>query len=140
MPPTATETLTSPTELAKWALRTSTTTTDSSAPATAVEADKEEVYKYEHLLPVFDINEKYPPLEPFEHVDPGHRALSHENPLSFLHSRQAKTSELTPAVGTEIQGVNLLELNNDERDQLALLVARRGVVVLKDQEQVGIIM
>lgn len=138
MPPTATETLTSPAEIAKWALRTSTAATESSVPITTADVDKEEVYKYAHLLPVFDPNEKYPPLEPFEHVDPGHRALSHENPLSFLHSRQAKTSELTPAIGTEIQGVNLLDLSNDERDQLALLVARRGVVVFKDQEQVGV--
>lgn len=140
MPPTATETLASPAEIAKLAFRSSgateTETPSSSTGTIKVETPAEEAYKYTHLLPVFDPSEKYPPLELFEHTDPGHRALTHENPRSFLLDRQAKTAEVTPAIGTEIHGVNLLELNNNERDQLALLVAQRGVVVLRDQEQV----
>ena len=38
------------------------------------ESKKEEEYKYAHLLPVFDKDEHFPPLTPFEHVDPGFRA------------------------------------------------------------------
>ena len=45
--------------------------------------NKEEPYRYAHLLPVF-VHDHYPPLEPFQHVDPGFRALEHPNPRSFL--------------------------------------------------------
>lgn len=77
-------------------------------------------YRYEALLPVFN-SVRYPPLEPFQHVDPGFRALEHPNPRSFLDNATS-LDELTPHLGTEIRGVNLVNLTNDERDQLALEV------------------
>lgn len=81
---------------------------------------QQEPYRYAHLLPVFS-TETYPPLEPFDHVDPGFRALSHPNPRSFL-SRATSVHDLTPNLGTEIRGVNLATLSSDERDQIALEV------------------
>ncbi|KAI5124407.1 hypothetical protein M0805_008291 [Coniferiporia weirii] len=95
-------------------------------------AQSDEPYRYAALLPVFS-NERYPPLEPFEHIDPGHRALSHPNPRSFLDSATS-VHELTPYLGTEVHGVNLATLTSDERDQVALEVARRGLVVFRGQE------
>lgn len=80
----------------------------------------EENYKYAHLLPVFS-DKKYPPLEPFEHVDPGHRALSHPDPRSFLKNA-TRITDIQPVLGTEIVGVNLTDLDSDGRDQLALFV------------------
>lgn len=80
----------------------------------------EEPYRYAALLPVFN-NDRYPPLEPFDHVDPGSRALNHPNPRSFLDGA-TKIDELTPSLGTEVHGVSLANLNSDERDQLALEV------------------
>ncbi|KAL5534660.1 hypothetical protein ACEPAG_1124 [Sanghuangporus baumii] len=97
------------------------------------EAKPEETYKYAQLLPVFP-KELFPPLEPFEHVDPGHRALTHPNPRSFLDNATS-VIELTPNLGTEVYGVNLAKLTSDERDQVALEVARRGLVVFRDQEE-----
>ncbi|KAG5651559.1 hypothetical protein H0H81_008237 [Sphagnurus paluster] len=76
-----------------------------------------EPYRYAHLLPHFS-PDHHPPLTPFEHVDPGHRALSHPRPRSFLNN--ATVVELTPNLGNEVHGVNLAELNDDARDQLAL--------------------
>jgi sulfonate dioxygenase len=90
----------------------------------------EEPYKYAHLMPVYS-KDKYPPLEPFEHVDAGSRALTHANPRSFLDA--AKVVELTPEFGSDVRGVNLAELTPDQKDELALEVARRGVVVFRDQ-------
>ena len=88
------------------------------------EGDKKEgEYKYAHLLPVFPKDEHYPPLTPFEHVDPGLRALSHPNPRSFLDNATS-VIEITPRLGTEVRGVNLATLDNDGRDQLALEVRR----------------
>ena len=81
---------------------------------------REEPYRYAHLLPTFN-SQRYPPLEPYEHVDPGHRALTHPDPRSFLHSASSVT-EVTPNLGTEVRGVNLAALTNDERDQVALEV------------------
>lgn len=66
-------------------------------------------YTYKHLLPTFDHSVKYPPLEPFEHVDPGHAALSDPTPRSFLAG--AKESHLTPKFGSEIEGVQLSKLD-----------------------------
>ncbi|THH04750.1 hypothetical protein EW145_g5291 [Phellinidium pouzarii] len=92
---------------------------------TPEETDKseqpEEPYRYAALLPVFS-NDRYPPLEPFQHVDPGHRALAHPNPRSFLDSATSVV-ELTPNLGTEVHGLNLASLTSDERDQVALEVA-----------------
>ncbi|KAH8120612.1 TauD-domain-containing protein [Phellopilus nigrolimitatus] len=91
-----------------------------------------EPYRYTSLLPVFS-KDRYPPLEPFEHVDPGHRALTHSNPRSFLDSASS-IDDLTPYLGTEIHGVNLAALTHDERDQVALEVAGRGLVVFRGQQ------
>lgn len=79
-------------------------------------------YKYTHLVPAFPKDEHYPPLTPFEHVDPGHRALTHPNPRSFLDG--AKVIQLTPPIGEEVRGVNLATLTDDEKDQLALEVRK----------------
>ena len=85
-------------------------------------AQDQEPYRYAALLPVFN-NVRYPPLEPFEHVDPGFRALQHPNPRSFLDNA-TNTFHLTPYLGTEVHGVSLANLTNDERDQLALEASR----------------
>ena len=79
-----------------------------------------EDYKYTHLLPVFPKEEHYPPLTPFEHVDPGHRALKHPNPRSFLAN--AKVTQLTPPIGEEVRGVSLATLTDAQKDELALEV------------------
>ncbi|KAJ7596748.1 hypothetical protein C8J56DRAFT_1011395 [Mycena floridula] len=94
--------------------------------------ETEPEYEYSHLLPYFS-QDHYPPLTPFEHVDPGLRALKHANPRAFLESASS-VIELTPKLGSEIRGIQLVNLDSDGRDQLALEVARRGLVVFRDQK------
>ncbi len=77
-------------------------------------------YRYAHLLPHFSPT-TYPPLTPFEHTDPGLRALAHSNPRSLLDAATG-TIELTPNLGTEVYGISLARLDSDSRDQLALEV------------------
>lgn len=89
-----------------------------STTVTQIVQKEEEPYSYEHLKPLF-LKDTYPPLEPFDHVDPGHRALKHANPRSFL-ANATKVVDLTPVLGTEVEGVNLVQLDSDGRDQLAL--------------------
>jgi sulfonate dioxygenase len=100
--------------------------------ATTSAEQEPSLYRYSHLLPSFDPNEYYPPLDAFEHTDPGFRALSHKDSRSFLAN--GVTNDLTPWFGTEISNVDLLSLNEEGRDQLALETARRGVLVFRDQE------
>ena len=91
-------------------------------PQSETEKKQEEPYKYTEFLPVFPKDEHYPPLTPFEHVDPGHRALTHPNPRAFLDNATS-VIEITPRLGTEVRGVNLAQLDSDGRDQLALEVS-----------------
>nr|GAT43652.1 predicted protein [Mycena chlorophos] len=89
-------------------------------------------YRYANYLPHFS-QDRYPPLEPFEHIDPGLRALAHPNPRAFLDNATSVV-ELTPRLGTEVRGVNLAELDADALDELALETARRGLLVFRDQQ------
>lgn len=43
-------------------------------------------------------------------------------------------TRLTPRIGTEIRGLQLSGLSDVQKDELALLVAERGVVVFRDQD------
>ncbi|KAJ3795644.1 TauD-domain-containing protein [Lentinula aff. detonsa] len=93
-----------------------------------------ESYPYSELLPkVFpkaqNIGE---PLEDFVHIDPGMRALSHPDP-STVASGSEKLEHFCPTIGTEVEGVNLAKLAPEERDELALEVARRKVMVFRGQ-------
>lgn len=91
-------------------------------------------YKYKRFLPEWTTSFKLPPLEPFEHVDPDHKALSDAEPLSFLEG--ATVRHLTPDFGSEIlSGADLTKLDSRERSQLALFVAQRGVVVFRQQQK-----
>ncbi|CAE6470834.1 unnamed protein product [Rhizoctonia solani] len=91
-------------------------------------------YPFEHLLPVFDQSEFYPPLKPFEHTDPGARAaaLPESEQRAFLKNA-TRVRNLTPGIGTEVTGIDLTSLDGPARDQLALEVARRGVIAFRDQ-------
>ena len=89
-------------------------------------------YKYARFLPHYDPNFKLPPLEPFEHIDPGHAALNDPNPRSFLDS--AKVQNITPKFGSEVSGIQLSQLDSHGKSQLALYVAQRGVVIFRDQD------
>lgn len=77
-------------------------------------------YPYARFLPSYDQNYKLPPLEPFEHVDPGHAALSDKEPRSFLKGSQV--TNLTPRFGTELSGVQLSSLG--EREKRCVVVSR----------------
>ena len=94
-------------------------------------------YRYSHLLPDFSdktLQEHFPPLTPFTHVDPAARALAQGgDPLKYLSSATS-VKDLTPHLGVEVNGVDLTVLDNHGRDQLALHTARRGLLVFRDQE------
>ncbi|KAI8621151.1 hypothetical protein BC830DRAFT_1058486 [Chytriomyces sp. MP71] len=77
-------------------------------------------------------DQKYPPLEPIEYIDVALQADPEK--AAIFNIPGATFKKLEPAIGTEIEGVQLNQLNKQQRRDLALLVAERGVVFLKAQE------
>ncbi|GAA5809523.1 hypothetical protein MFLAVUS_002932 [Mucor flavus] len=51
-----------------------------------------------------------------------------------LFDNAEKIFDLTPNIGTEVHGLQLSALNDTQKDDLALLVAERGVVFFRDQD------
>jgi sulfonate dioxygenase len=88
-------------------------------------------YKYASYLPHYT-PEKQPALEEFQHEDVGLRADPEKK--SLLNAPGSSFEEITPAIGTEVRGLQLSALTNKQRDELALLAAERGVLVFKDQD------
>lgn len=90
--------------------------------------------KYAAYLPVYDITTRFPPTEPFDFEDRGHYADPTKSNLLPENTPDLKVTKLTPRVGTEITGLQLSRLTPAQKDDLALLIAERGVVVFRDQD------
>ncbi|KAF2222223.1 alpha-ketoglutarate-dependent taurine dioxygenase [Elsinoe ampelina] len=69
--------------------------------------------------------------EPWPHDDAGARA---DKSKSALLSAATSVTDLTKHIGTEIAGLQLKDLTNKQRDELALLIAERSVVFFRDQD------
>ncbi|KAF8313571.1 TauD-domain-containing protein [Clavulina sp. PMI_390] len=91
------------------------------------ENDSYEHAKYKPVWPKVD----WEPLTEFTHVDVGLRA---DPEKKSLFSAASKVDHLTPAIGTKLEGLDLRHLTDAQKDELALLVAERTVVVFDDQE------
>lgn len=90
--------------------------------------------KYAAYLPVYDNTTKFPPTEIFEHQDRGYNADPAKPNLLPKGESSVKATKLTPRVGTEITGLQLSQLSDAQKDELALLIAERGVVVFRNQD------
>ena len=90
--------------------------------------------KYAAYLPVYDTTSKFPPTEVFEFDDRGHHADPNKANLLSGNNPDLKVTKLTPRIGTEITGLQLSQLTSAQKDDLALLIAERGVVVFRDQD------
>ncbi|TLD09774.1 hypothetical protein PspLS_11612 [Pyricularia sp. CBS 133598] len=66
-----------------------------------------------------------------EHVEPALRA---DKSKKALLGAATKVTDLTTYIGTEIEGLQLKDLTDQQRDELALLVAERSVVFFRDQD------
>lgn len=72
--------------------------------------------------------------EPWEHIDAGARAAKTNPSKSSLLDAATKVTHLTSHIGTEIEGLQLKDLTDAQRDELALLIAERSVVFFRDQD------
>lgn len=69
--------------------------------------------------------------EHWDHDDPGKRA---DPGKKALFKAATKVTHLTRHIGTELEGVQLTQLTDQQKDELALLIAERSVVFLRDQQ------
>ncbi|ETS02944.1 putative alpha-ketoglutarate-dependent sulfonate dioxygenase [Trichoderma reesei RUT C-30] len=77
---------------------------------------------------------KPPHPELKEFVPARDRAFFADPEKASLLSLATAVEEVTPLIGTELQGVQLSKLTDQQKDELALLVAERGVVFFRDQD------
>ncbi|KAK9414955.1 putative Dioxygenase-like protein [Seiridium unicorne] len=91
-------------------------------------------YKYRDYLPVYDETTTFPATELFDFIDRGHLADKAKPNLLGLNDPDVKIKKLTPRVGTEINGLQLSQLSDTQKNELALLITERGVVVFRDQD------
>ncbi|KAI1268198.1 TauD-domain-containing protein [Xylariaceae sp. FL1019] len=89
-------------------------------------------YKYAQYLPVYDEETEYPSTELFNFVDRG--LAADKTKPRLLNDSNIKITRLTPRIGTEISGLQLSQLTSEQKDELALLIAERGVVVFRGQD------
>ncbi|KAH3675142.1 hypothetical protein WICMUC_002798 [Wickerhamomyces mucosus] len=95
-----------------------------------------EAANHPEWLPTWDPNEKYEPYsDDFNnsHVDRAHFADSNLKNL-FPEGGDYKIKKISPKLGSEVRGIQLSQLTNEQKDDLALLVAQRGVVVFREQD------
>lgn len=69
--------------------------------------------------------------EPRDYQDAGARA---DKSKKALFSAATKVTNLTTHIGTEIEGLQLKDLTDQQRDELALLIAERSVVFFRNQD------
>ncbi|GAW00414.1 alpha-ketoglutarate-dependent taurine dioxygenase [Lentinula edodes] len=67
----------------------------------------------------------------WKHDDAGARA---DKSKSALLSAATKVTDLTTHIGTEIEGLQLKDLTDQQKDELALLIAERSVVFFRNQD------
>ncbi|KAL9623436.1 MAG: hypothetical protein Q9160_002329 [Pyrenula sp. 1 TL-2023] len=102
----------------------------------AFDADAHKESRYASYLPVYDTLTTFQPTPPFSFRDRGLSA-NPSKPNLFKPDDpdpEVTITRLTPRIGTEIRGLQLSGLNDAQKDELALLVAERGVVVFRDQD------
>lgn len=78
-----------------------------------------------YLQDVYNIRNKE-----WKHNDAGARA---DKSKSALLSAATKVTDLTAHIGTEIEGLQLKDLTDQQKDELALLIAERSVVFFRNQ-------
>lgn len=98
---------------------------------TAAKIDLSNGYPYRparplYLQDVYAIRSKHR-----EHIDAGTRA---DKDKKSLFAAATEVIDLTRHIGTEIVGVQLKDLSDEQKDELALLIAERSVVFFRDQQ------
>ncbi|KKY25757.1 putative alpha-ketoglutarate-dependent taurine dioxygenase [Diplodia seriata] len=99
-----------------------------------VPVESHETYEYDDLKPRFpDI--KWPALGPIPYEDKG---LKGDPNFRNLLAGATDVFDYNPKIGTEIHGIKLSQLTDAQKNDLARLIAVRGVVFFRDQDDLDI--
>lgn len=96
--------------------------------------ESHENYEHEDLRPRF-IDVKWDPLTEVPYTDKG---IKGDPNFKNLLSAATDVFDYNPKIGTEVHGVNLAKLTDPQKDDLARLIATRGVVFFRNQEDLTI--
>ena len=80
---------------------------------------------------VLNFKAPHPPVKEFE---PARDRAHFADPAKKSLLAAAKVRHLTPYIGTQLEGIQLSQLTDTQKDELALLAAERGVVFFRDQD------
>ena len=94
----------------------------------------DETYKYEDLRPSFP-DFHWPPIEELPYHDKG---LLGDPNFKNLLSSATDVFDFNPKIGTEIHGIDLTTLTDAQKNDLARLIAARGVVFFRNQKNFDI--
>jgi sulfonate dioxygenase len=91
------------------------------------------------LISVPSAGIQYPNYTPFKLLDLVEipfidKAIGSDFKKTNLLRAATEVKHLTPAIGTELLGMQLTRLSDTQKNELARLVAERGVVFLRDQQ------
>ncbi|TGO15351.1 hypothetical protein BTUL_0041g00360 [Botrytis tulipae] len=96
--------------------------------------EKHETYEYEDLRPSFP-DKKWPALEEVPYADKG---LLGSDTFKDLLATATDVFDYVPKIGTEIHGVDLANLTDAAKNDLARLISIRGVVFFRNQKNFDI--
>lgn len=94
----------------------------------------DDTYEFEHLRPRFP-EITWPALEQHAYADKG---LLGDVNFKNLLSSATNVFDYNPKIGTEVHGVDLANLTDPQKNDLARLIATRGVVFFRNQQNFGI--
>ncbi|KAL1983786.1 hypothetical protein VTN96DRAFT_9872 [Rasamsonia emersonii] len=103
---------------------------DINIPYVTVSSESQSKTKYPEYLPTWE-KIWFDPLPPFEYHDPALRVEDKSKPNLL---RGAKVTHIQPWIGSVVEGVQLSQLSDKAKDELALLIAERKVVAFPDQD------
>ncbi|KAH0191173.1 TauD-domain-containing protein, partial [Aureobasidium melanogenum] len=93
-------------------------------------AETHENYAYDHLLPTFP-DVKWDPLTEVPYSDKG---LLGSPDFSSLLATATSIRDYNPKIGTEVSGIDLANLSDAQKNDIARLIATRGVVFFRNQK------
>jgi sulfonate dioxygenase len=99
---------------------------------TAVETH--ETYEHEDLKPYFP-DVKWPALEEVPYEDKG---ILGDSEYKNLKAIATSIVDYNPKIGTEVSGVDLANLTDAQKNDIARLIATRGVVFFRNQKNLTI--
>ncbi|KAI3402334.1 hypothetical protein KGF56_004904 [Candida oxycetoniae] len=99
-----------------------------------VSKENQSLTLYPEYLPTWNPFQKYPPYKFQKFHDKGLEASEELTNLFSRNNQKYKVRKLTPKLGSEIEGIQLSQLDDLAKKDLSRFVSERGVVIFKDQD------